>query len=46
MQGLQCAVIYKKYICGHSDVHIYIFHIYLLFVHSLFLTAPKTLGLS
>ena len=38
-------MIHKKYIFGRSDDK-YISHIYVVFIHSLWLTAPKTLGIS
>ena len=39
-------VIYKKYILGHSDDQVYIFHIYLVFVCSSCFTVPQTQGIS
>ena len=36
-------VIYMKYISGHLEGQKYISYIYLVFVHSFWLTAPQTL---
>lgn len=39
-------VIYKKHVFGHPDDQKCISHIYLVFAHNSWLTAPQNLGIS